>query len=109
MNIQLHEALTIFHNRMKGEKVRGQIVDHVELMLTTNGDELKPFLVVVFRENPTKGTDSERIIQAVFSEIPPDATIACETVDEARARMVGLKPNHEHEWRLTDEIPEAKA
>ena len=109
MNIQLHDALVLFGKAMIGRKVRGQVVDGVNLDIDTISQPKHPLryiLSVCFRENPPPPEygPEQALLTRVFSEIPPFAQIVTHDVDELRARLVGLKPCHDHEWVLTDEL-----
>mgnify|MGYP001609140626 CR=1 FL=1 len=110
MEIQLHDALMLFRGWIVGRTVRGQVVEEVGLEMDTltkpgTDSPLRYFIVVYFRENePPKDDPKElKLLARVFSEIPRTASILCHNVGEVRARLVGLKPNHEHEWTLDDE------
>ena len=104
----IDEAIMSFHNRMVGRTVRGQIVECAEVIIDTNGrddDPVRFFLHVVMRENPPGSDVPElRLVQRVFSEIPTHAMIRCKDMAELVARLCGVVPCADEEWRLSDEL-----
>ena len=107
MNIQLHDALRQFREGIVGTRVRGLPVESVELIIDTNGEDtgFRFFLYVHFTEPdfPENMNGNLKMLHRVFNDVN-FAVLACLDVEEVRSRMVGMKPCHDHEWILEDEL-----
>jgi hypothetical protein len=101
--MRLDALVEAYHHRMRGRRVRGQVVEAIELQIDTIGLPPRLMLNLVFVENPAVGSDEEKILQKVFSDIPTDARYSPEDMSELEAILSGRKELTDDDWLLSDE------
>lgn len=111
--IGLHLAVLKFADKVRGKKLRGQIIDGVNLDIDTISQPICPLRFIVrvcFKENPVpEGVQPEEaLLVRVFSEIPPWATYTTHDVEQLLSLLSSDGDLVESEWFLADESKEQK-
>ena len=92
-----------YHRAVVGQVIRGQVVEHVEVVIDTNGKGagIRCFVHVYFRENPTTEESPEKnLLQRVFNDVPKYATSG---MLSRRELLAILRSRRQPAWKLEDE------
>lgn len=94
-----------FRERNRGAVVRGQVVEHAELVIDTLDRGVPRYIIsLVFQENPPTNESPEmNMLQRVFSEIPKGAYITTSDAQEAHDILLSDASDSRFQWRLDDE------